>query len=47
MAELWSSDHAHAQQVLYIVRCLSLLGVGSGFAEVRGGDCEGLSKAAV
>ena len=47
MAELWSSDYSHTQQVLYIVRCLSLLGIGSGFAEVRGGDCGSLSKAAV
>jgi len=30
-----------------MVRCLSLLGVGFGFAEVRGDDCGSLSKAAV
>lgn len=44
---LWSSDHSHAQQVLFMVRYLSLLGAGSGFAEVRGDDSGSLSKAAV
>jgi len=30
-----------------MVKCLSLLGFGSGFAEVKGRDCGSLSKAAV
>jgi hypothetical protein len=47
VAEIWSFDHSHAQQALYMGRRLSLLGIGSGFAEVRGGECGSLSKAAV